>query len=138
MRCLRGCVGVDVLSLGAPGRAAEAVLWAGLRHRLQPRGWRQGHVCLGGCRRLGEDVRPPAPGAQHHHLRGPSAPPPAAPVLEQAGSQLPGHDGHGRDGGCDSRCQSSLHPRCQVKQPQSMCKWNCLGTSLLLPHLYSS
>lgn len=84
-----------------PTGVSRAVLFlgTGVRHRLQPRRRRQGHVRLGGRRRLGEDVRPAPPGAQHHHLRGPPAPPSAAALLEQAGPQLSRYHGHGRYGG---------------------------------------
>lgn len=55
---------------------------AGVRHRVQPCGRRQGYVRFGWCGWLGEDVRSPPPGTQHHHLRGPPAPPVAASLLE--------------------------------------------------------
>lgn len=74
-------------------------LRAGVRHRVQPCRRRTRHVRLRGCRRIRPHVRPPAPGAQHHHLRGPAAPPAAPPLLEQTGPQLPGHHGHGWHGG---------------------------------------
>lgn len=72
---------------------------AGVRHCVQPRGRRKRHVCVRGSGWIGPHVRPPAPGAQHHHLRRPSAPPSPPPLLEQAGPQLFGHNGHGRHGG---------------------------------------
>ena len=38
--------------------------------------------------------------------------------------------------GNNIRCQGTLYTSCQVKQPQSLCKWHRLGAPLILPHLY--
>lgn len=80
-------------------RSMSLCVSAGVWHRIQPRRWWKRYVCLCGSRWIGPHVWPPAPGAQHHHLWRPPAPPAAPPLLEQAGPQLLGHNGHGRHGG---------------------------------------
>lgn len=80
-------------------RSLSLCVCAGVWHRIQPRRWWKRYVCLRGSRWIRPHVWPPAPGAQHHHLWRPPAPPAAPPLLEQAGPQLLGHNGHGRHGG---------------------------------------